>query len=169
MSEYYAAREDNWDDGADRAHIIRYFIAKGFLKPDYFVVDYGCSTGYGVEILRPYCKDILGIDRSGLAKGSMKADLDTMEQVPQSDVSVCFEVLEHLKNPERLVRLFKNNTRKLIIVSYPNIQDAGENPWHLHNLTEAQLNDWIMDEQWKPFAKLIQGSHDIMIYYKNGN
>lgn len=167
MSEYYNATLNRWSDGATRAHMIRYMIAKGFLERDDVVGDYGCGTGYGLRYLKDYCSGGIGIDREKRFEDCVVEDLNNIKVGIFCDVAICFEVMEHLENPKAVAEVMKEYTRKYILISFPNVPSTETNEFHKHDLTEAQVHSLVIDETWKPFGKLVQGVHDILIYYNS--
>jgi 2-polyprenyl-3-methyl-5-hydroxy-6-metoxy-1,4-benzoquinol methylase len=96
-------------------------------------LDVGCGYGYVLEILKEYGYDVFGIDISKHAIKKAKkinddATLlvhDVQRPLPfkvKFDLITCFEVLEHLKNPQLAVRNFYESlkTGGLLLVSTPN-------------------------------------------------
>ena len=105
------------------------------------VVDLGCGVGYGTVILSSFAQEAIGVDLSADAIETATelypsidyrvADL-TAEDLPEADLGVCFEVLEHLPEPEKaLARFFETYPRMLI--SFPNPIGSGShiNPHHV--------------------------------------
>ena len=105
------------------------------------VVDLGCGVGYGTVILSSFAREAIGIDLSTEAIETatelypgvdyLVADL-TAGDLPEADVGVCFEVLEHLPEPERALRGFFETYPRMLI-SFPNPIGSGShiNPHHV--------------------------------------
>ncbi len=129
-------------------------LAAGF-SSGLSVLDLGCGQGYGSALLARNAASVVGIDidpgviataqrdygRNGLrfAVGDAGAI-----QLPDNsvDVIVCFEVLEHLRDPgqalDEIVRLLRSGG--LLLLSTPDAAtSAADNPFHVHELTAAEL------------------------------
>jgi GT2 family glycosyltransferase/2-polyprenyl-3-methyl-5-hydroxy-6-metoxy-1,4-benzoquinol methylase/glycosyltransferase involved in cell wall biosynthesis/predicted nucleic acid-binding Zn-ribbon protein len=130
------------------------------------VLDLGCGTGYGAGRLAEVAQRVVGIDLSAeaveYAQGAFarsnltfqQGDLTRDELVDELrhlqpelfDVVVCFEVLEHVPEPTKVLGRIKRLLRPsgLLFVSTPNIarpQAAVErdNPFHLVEYSEEEL------------------------------
>lgn len=144
--------------GADRnlpLHVVRYAWALPSCEGKQ-VVDLGCGVGYGTVILSSFARSVVGMDVSPQAIETARrlypsgdyrvADLIS-GVLPEAEIGVCFEVLEHLEEPEKaLERFFETYPR--LLVSFPNPIGSGShiNPHHLvdwplvtlkHKLREA--------------------------------
>jgi SAM-dependent methyltransferase len=135
-------------------HVARYRWAAA-LVTDKRVLDAGCGTGYGSELLaREGATEVVGIDvdvdtvdaaqRASTGKTAfVAADLLALPaELGDFDVVVCFEVLEHLDDPEvalnRLAAVLRPGG--VLAVSSPNrdVYPPG-NPFHLHEFTPDEL------------------------------
>lgn len=104
---------------AVQAHVMRYAWALGFVRGKR-VADLGCGAGYGSFILSMAVNDVVGvdIDETAVAWASdqfpqVRYEVgDITRSVPDADVYVCFEVLEHLNDPTAVFPLLRG--RKLI-------------------------------------------------------
>ena len=120
-------------------HIDRYRFAARFVN-NKVVVDIGCGAGYGVHILRNAgAQKVFGWDVSPKAVENawfLKQDFSSVE------VAVCFEVIEHVQFPEKLIdNVFSGlNDNGLLIISTPNrlarrpgtkLGEAVGNPHHI--------------------------------------
>ncbi len=121
------------------------------------VLDAGCGTAYGTALLAEAgASSVTGVDRAGhvldAARGRMPRGVALqaadLEELPFEDGSfgliACFEVLEHLENPEagidELARVLAADG--LLAISSPNrdVFPPG-NPHHLHEYTPAELSE----------------------------
>ncbi len=149
------------------AHLARYIFARGFVKPGMVVLDAACGLGYGSAILSAGTgvKRVHGVDLSDSAiryarlhYGSVRpclefhaGDATRIAALPDAsvDLVVSFETLEHMPNPEALLREFNRVLRPqgLWIGSVPNlwIDDHGRNPvpFHFHIYDHAQFRDQV--------------------------
>lgn len=124
-------------------HVARYEYAAQHLLDGETVNDIACGIGYGTMLLpRARCR---GYDRPGVPDLAFPgafhvADLDDPGWAPDpADVTVCFETLEHVKDPAHLARVITATTRRAIVVSVPVVPTRHENPHHLHDFTEADI------------------------------
>ena len=180
MSERYNVSINRWDDGATRAHLARYYLARGFLGTSDRVLDVGCGTGYGSFLLsmRGACS-VLGVDYSAEAIATAKniyttpwttfKQLDVeREPLPEEkfNVSVAIEVLEHLNDPKAVMEKIAKVTTRLIIYSVPTGEKKGANPFHKQTFTVEQARQLGNIDGWLPFHSFMQGNHFINIIYK---
>jgi len=109
------------------------------------IVDLGCGTGYGSYLLSWSAKSVTGIDISEEALAFArshyadvryeKADLNHLATLPEGDVAVCFEVLEHLSDPQRVI--------DTALAAYPRALFSFPNPiWHNSQLNPHHVQDW---------------------------
>jgi SAM-dependent methyltransferase len=137
-------------------HLARYWLAAG-LASGLEVLDAGCGVGYGAEMIaRAGASRVVGVDlapeaiataseRVGEVADFQVGDLQDLPFAEGSfDLVVCFEVLEHLEDPEPAITALKGVLRDggLLIVSSPNrgVYPPG-NPHHLHEFTVEELRD----------------------------
>lgn len=144
-------RADFYDD--DQAaffgdHAARYEFASHYVRGKR-VVDAACGSGYGsarlkqAEALACIGIDINAesVDRNRRLYGPqgiefIHADCETHDLAKYSpDVVVSFETIEHIKNPSHFLDRVRTGLGEdgLFIVSCPNDEKLGENPFHLHS------------------------------------
>ncbi len=139
----------------DAEHRGRYWWA-GELLGGKTVLDAGCGTGYGLEILAEAgAASLTGIDVDGGAVAESRArgercgatvlqgDLQILELDDDSfDAAVCFETIEHLESPQRGLAELRRVVRPggMILVSSPNpdVYPPG-NEHHRHELRPEEL------------------------------
>lgn len=138
------------------AHVARYQLAAGYVRPNDVVLDVACGLGYGAAVLaaNSAAAEVLGVDLGDDAIAYASAV--TGSRWPQTrfragdacalgfladasiDLVTSFETLEHVPDPaallRELARVLKPSGR--ILVSVPNqwVDDTGRdpNPHHLH-------------------------------------
>jgi len=149
---------------------ILYDLMKPFIKQSVKILDIGCYTGDLLKFL-PSSVDYYGIDDDEKAlqiaqkRGAktIKLNLEN-EQIPlgqQFDIIIAAEVLEHLKDPEKLILQVKHLLKEdgVVLISLPNectiyhrlkvlfgkgIDGTGFAPhYHLHFPTIKQNNEFI--------------------------
>lgn len=132
---------DTWQQHP--GHVARYQYAARCALPGETVNDVACGSGYGALFLLkgPY----RGYDRPGVPDerfpGSFHAaDLDSPAWMPdEADVTVCFETLEHVKDPAHLAKVIAASTRRAVVVSVPVEPTKHLNPHHLHDFTREDI------------------------------
>ena len=149
------------------AHLARYILAREHVRPGHVVLDAACGLGYGAAVLATgtgaarvlgvdlgenavaYARDLYGASLPNLVFAAQDATRLPQLADASVDVVVSFETLEHLPNPEALLREFTRVLKPggVFIGSVPNlwINEHGHNPvpYHLHIYDHAQLHDQI--------------------------
>jgi SAM-dependent methyltransferase len=153
------------------AHIIRYEWAAQYLRRGDAVLDAACGLGYGSYVIRQrgQAASVVGIDGSPYAidyatKNFAQLDPgltfhegylpECLSQYPDGsfDAILSFETLEHVEDPEGLLREFKRllSPGGRVIVSVPNdwTDDSGKdpNPYHLHVYSFEKLKQQVSKE-----------------------
>jgi SAM-dependent methyltransferase len=134
-------------------HLARYWWAAA-LVPGKRVLDAGCGTAYGSEILaRSGASEVVGVDldqavveAARASTGTVSLEVADVRHLPYPDASfdaaVCFEVIEHVDDPETILDELRRVLRPdgLLIVSSPNrdVYPPG-NPHHRHEFTPDEL------------------------------
>lgn len=135
--------EDVWR--SQTGHVERYEWAASLVRPGETVLDVACGIGYGAELLSKTGCRYIGVDRPGVPSptfapfgGFIETDVDTWDPAFDFDVAVCFETLEHVRDPERLAGLI-SRAERLVLVSVPTVPTVGINRWHFRDFTEESL------------------------------
>lgn len=114
-----------------RDHTARYEWATRILTPGSKVLDLACGVGYGSNILAEAGFRVTGVDISAEAIAFAKqhyskngaeficADARNLE-LHDFDAVVCFETLEHVEDPGKLLRMFHSTGAKTLLASVPN-------------------------------------------------
>jgi glycosyltransferase involved in cell wall biosynthesis/2-polyprenyl-3-methyl-5-hydroxy-6-metoxy-1,4-benzoquinol methylase/GT2 family glycosyltransferase/organic radical activating enzyme len=156
MLEWTGERFLPWVEGAQLhyEHLHRYAFAAHFVKGKK-VLDLGCGEGYGTYMLASEAEYVAGveIDKTTVQHARSRYIKDNLEFMEGSildmpvkgkgkfDVAVCFEVIEHIAEHDKLLsevkRLLKDDG--LFIVSTPNkavYTDESDyhNPFHIKEL-----------------------------------
>lgn len=140
-----------------RDHVARYEWAAGLLKPGINVIDAACGIGYGAHLLAyramvrvvgldrdeetiQYAKKHYRHERAQFVVQDLEGD-DPLLAGAGYDAAVCFETIEHLDHPERLLRAL-HGAAPVLLASVPN-EDV--TPWrkayafHKRHYTQAQF------------------------------
>lgn len=146
-------------------HVGRYLWAMKIARGN-DVVDLGCGEGYGTFLLSWTASSARGLDISDKAVAHARerytgpqyevADICDGRGLPDAPLAVCFEVLEHLHEPDALLAAAAQRYPRMLI-SFPNPLVGGShiNPHH--------VNDWPLSKLKRQLrragAKRIKGYH----------
>jgi SAM-dependent methyltransferase len=169
VSDAYAEVEstENADDAPERfepatmhgemieaEHLVRYAWACQFVAGAR-VLDAGCGLAYGSIMLADAgAAEVVGVDNDESVVASVRDGMPATVSLEVGDVTglshdeasfdivVCFEVIEHVPEPERVLDELHRVLRPggLLVVSTPNrdVYTPG-NPYHLRELTPHEL------------------------------
>ena len=192
MGNALICEPDDLEDGRVRFHRFRYHLARGFIDPLDRVLDLGCGTGYGSDMLSEVTLDVTGFDKEqsniDYARKKHKGfcviyrveDIEGME-IPEAEVAVSFEVIEHLYKPIEFINKLKEKIKKFIIVSVPigetliyneetkEYQAMGDSTHHSVFVSVDEFKKLFLDDNWKEFYSLKDGVTFMAVFYnKNG-
>lgn len=157
------------------SHKARYFFASSLIKKQDRVLDACCGVGYGIKLMRDlsHANSIDGFDRSKEAIEIAKLHFTSSAicvpfeelnlEKDYYDVITCFEAIEHVENPDLLVKKLCNSLKPkgYIILSTPNERLM---PWskenhqdHLRHFTLEQIVKLLSDN----------GIKNIIPYFQN--
>lgn len=137
-----------------KGHLDRYEWAAEWLFPGERVLDVACGIGYGASVMLDRLSfEYVGADKiepatefAGLGEFHSGVDLDSWIPGFEWDVSVCFETLEHVKNPEHLASQVER-AKRLLIVSVPTRPTKHFNEYHLHDFTVDDVLELFADHR----------------------
>jgi SAM-dependent methyltransferase/predicted nucleic acid-binding Zn-ribbon protein len=158
-SEVEAERFDPLRDGPDLAyeHLHRYVLA-GQVVEGLRVLDLAAGTGYGSSILARSAASLVSLDLESGALGSLAAGVcGDAQQLPFAegsfDAVVCFEAIEHVRDPAKLVSEVKRVLAgpSILLISTPDREiytdRAGhENPFHIAEMTRREFQRLLRGE-----------------------
>jgi SAM-dependent methyltransferase len=140
-------------------HLARYEFADSVLPLEGPVLDLGCGTGYGTALVGRR-REIIGVDRSADAieyavvrytTPTVRFSVEDAVGLPFADSSmssvVCFEVIEHVPNPEKLLHEVRRVLKPMgqLVISTPNADSSmwrdgcPVNPFHFTEYTAEQF------------------------------
>jgi protein-L-isoaspartate O-methyltransferase len=163
MGKAIAAYEDRMKDGQTRLHRFRYHCSRGFCDPEDVVVDLGSGSGYGSDILARVANKVIGIDIDGanVRDSQNKYGCDNLEfmvgdmekmDIPEADVFVAMETIEHTYNPQAVLDKLKQKSRRLIIMSVPiGVTTTTDSSHHFDFLSWQAVRDMVVDDEWELF------------------
>lgn len=152
-------------------HLGRYLFACDYLKEHTItenVLDIVCGTGYGSFLLSKQIKNVVGIDKNieevapQYKKDNIKfikEDIDKVDLTSTYQAIICFETLEHVNNPNRLLKqISKSLTSKgFFLLSVPNAKyeklDENGNNLDIYHKTIFKLDNLL--DQLKNDFKII--------------
>lgn len=142
-------------------HFVRYLLATRYAV-DKAVLDLGCGTGYGMMLLSYVAKSVIGVDywldKSYIENNLSKnisfncpcefklMDLNQDFITGKYDLVVAFEILEHLKNPEDIVKKVANilNQGGKFIFSIPNeLKSDSISIYHNYIFSLGQIKELV--------------------------
>jgi len=189
MGNAINAQKSNDMDSLTRLHRFRYHLAKGFIDVGDIVLDLGCGTGYGTKILSEVALKVIGvdIDEENIRGDVLNNNGDNIEylckdlekwDIPECDVAVQFENLEHLYNPKKFVDRLKNKVDKYVVLSVPvgceklievngKLQADLDLTHHSVFDTPEELDNLFLDDKWRKFYSFRSGIIYIAVYYNN--
>lgn len=142
------------------SHIARYIFAVPYIKPGDIVLDACCGTGYGIKILTNFthADKIEGFDASkeaidiGLFHFSSNLTCSSFKDIElpcDYDVITCFEAIEHVDEPELLLKKLSKALKQdgTLILSSPNQTfmpwSEDKFPEHKRHFTFKQLSGML--------------------------
>ena len=132
------------------------------------VVDIGCGTGTGSNILSHTARHVWGVDinkdninyavqafaRPNMDFSVLDIEVPPTRELANFEVITCVEVIEHLESPEiglgLIKRFMSNKLDSKAFITIPNINNEeikkrdAENELHLHRWTPAEFYDLLI-------------------------
>jgi len=174
---------DLWNE-----HVARYWFAARFARGRR-VLDAGCGSGYGADVLAREAREILGIDiaddaidyaRQHYRAHNVRFERASCLEIPAPDASfdlvVAFEIIEHLTE----WRAFLREVRRVLapagqfLVSTPNQlyyaesrAALGPNPFHVHEFEYSEFQREL-EVVFPRVALYLENHTDAMVFAKTG-
>ncbi len=147
------------------------------------VLEIGCGEGIGASVLAEKASSVLAIDYSDetldFARGKYGAgDIDFKKmKVPPMDFPdssieavVCFQMIEHLEKPERLISEINRVLREdglALLATVNKDETLSENPYHLHEFTAGEFLDLLAKHFGDVEMLGVYGDELFMRYWEN--
>lgn len=149
LAEIYAApwgMQPDWKDHVFRQNATLVLAGRFITEDDHTGADLSCGDGYLASHI-PNIQWLLGDYASGYQfTGPIE---ETIRQIPEVDVFLCTETLEHLDDPDAVLRAIRYKAKKLII-STPICQWWDENPEHYWSWDKGGVRKMLRDAGWEP-------------------
>lgn len=139
----------------------RYRMASKYITPSDIVIDMGCGSGYGSELLHELCGcDVIGVDDSVETIEFASHNCDRIKHNVQfivgdignkdfclnknkvdNIVIVVCEILEHFPNPEIVMDNIKLHNPRMVIGTVPEKSAVHVDKWHYREFDIDMLNN----------------------------
>lgn len=153
-------------DGIRRDHVARYEFVAGNIPINSRVIDFACGIGYGTNLLAKETSPVHGFDIDAEAVDYARkhygtygaafnvADGANPGDLAECDIAVCFETIEHIKDPRPLMKAL----RKSAYVLYASVPNESEMPYepipgqtyafHHRHYTKGQFASLLAECGW---------------------
>ena len=136
----------DWKDHALRQNKTLELAGRFLTANDRTGADLSCGDGYICRHI-PHVNWILGDFAPGYAyQGPIE---DTIREIPEVDVFICCETIEHLDDPDAVLRAIRWKAKKLIL-STPICRWFDENPQHYWSWCQKAVKKMLLDSGWNP-------------------
>ncbi len=164
-------------DKVGKWHKWRYSQVLPYIKEGDVVLDIGCGVGYGSYILSKKAGKIIGIDDSQEAidyanKYWLNENIeykcqDVFGIKGQYDIIVALELIEHIKDTEKLFQKFNQWTKKYLFLTVPhisiNLKTASK--YHWRHFSEEDIKKYIKSINFSiEKLKLVKFGHGLAIF-----
>jgi hypothetical protein len=92
--------------------------------------------------------------------------MDAIAKTDPVDVIVLTEILEHLEDPDEVLRLARTKAKRVLVSSPLEEPEHSNNHEHLWSFDREGYAEMLMDAGWTPFGYTEIGFTDPRLYYK---
>lgn len=157
-------------------HVFAYNSAIRYLGDN--VVELGCGSGYGMQILAASCNWYVGLDK--YIPDNRKADFNTaffkarfpdLDNIGSNsfDTVICFQVIEHVKEDQRFLKEAWRLLRpggKLLLTTPNKLMSLTRNPFHIREYTPYNIRELIGSRFSRFDIQGVYGNDTVKEYYK---
>ena len=143
------------------------------------VVELGCGSGYGMQMLAPSCNWYVGLDKYIPGHGRVsfntaffKARFPDLRNIGDNsfDTVICFQVIEHIRNDERFLkeahRILKPGGN--LLLTTPNrLTSLTRNPFHVREYTPDGIRRLVASRFTDFDIMGVYGSEAVNAYYEH--
>lgn len=139
--------------------LCRYVADLQYIEETNEVLDIGCGCGIGTSILAEKARLVVGIDDSKetidfaiqhwLKYNTFYIVKDCFQVTDKYDVVIAHELIEHIKDTEKLFELFSVITKKYLIFTTPLDTDPIKNKWHWRHLSLKEIKQELIKNGFK--------------------
>lgn len=152
-------------EGIRRDHRARYEFSAAQSPAGSRVIDFACGVGYGCRIMAEAGAVVVGydIDPEAIAYARehyahpdarfLQASGDAPPDLPEADLAICFETIEHLEDPRPLLKALRAAAPRLI-ASVPNeavFPYVGQ-AFHFRHYTRRQFAQLLEECGWRALS-----------------
>ena len=144
----------------EKNHILRYKKACEYIKNEHIVMDLGCGCGYGSYMLSQIARFVISIDDSKEAIEYAKIHWkrnnieyfcknalhcrEVMSKSIRPDIIVAFEIIEHIKDTDKLFELIGQLAKEKIIFSVPSKKiPVKRSKWHWRHFDKEEISVYL--------------------------
>lgn len=140
--------KDDWEDHRRRIAVTREVILETILPEFTTAADLSCGDGLWKQEF-PFLQWQLGDYAPGYEfRGPIES---TIRDIAPVDLFVCCETLEHLDDPDSVLRAIREKARR-VVLSTPNSFQWDENPEHYWAWDKESFRDMLGNCGWTPVA-----------------
>lgn len=142
------------------------------------VLELGCGEGYGMEMIAPYTRSYLAVDKKkpeGVTFGGraffQQCLLPSLAGIADNsfDMIICFQVIEHIADDHRLLQEIKRVLvpgGKLLLTTPNRLTSLTRNPFHVREYTPAGIQALFAGHFSDCTVEGIYGNSAVMSYYE---
>jgi ubiquinone/menaquinone biosynthesis C-methylase UbiE len=142
------------------------------------VLELGCGEGYGIELLSPHVETYLAVDKKRPSRIAFNDRvlfkhclLPILTGIGDNtfDTVICFQVIEHIENDNRLLQEIKRVLKpggSLFLTTPNQLTSLTRNPFHIREYLPAQMQALIAGHFNMQTVSGIYGNRLVMQYYQ---